>query len=194
MAVRHLRSLYQIKVSLVGTKPPIWRRLLVHNTITLGDLHFALQGAMGWMNCHLHQFEKDGVIYGMADDEFDAGFEVEDEAKVKLSKLLIREKDRLAYEYDFGDGWRHNIVLEKILPFSQDAALAECIKGKRACPPEDCGGVWGYESLQEVLNDPDHSEYDDMLAWVGEGFDAEHFNVSEANNNIALIFGHCAAV
>ena len=183
MAVKQLRSIYQLKVSLVGSKPPIWRHLLVHSHIDLEILHIVIQISMGWANCHLHQFEKDRIIYGIPDDEFggDFGFDSEDESEYKLSDLLKREKDSLIYEYDFGDSWTHKIILEKILPFETSSETAKCIKGKRACPPEDCGGIWGYSELIETISDPSDPEYEETMEWLGGEFDPEYFSLDEVN-------------
>jgi hypothetical protein len=139
---------YQIKVTLMDIRPPIWRRLLVNSNMKLDSFHQVLQDAMGWLNCHLHLFEQGGLLYEMPsaqDDLFglDIESESEPEGKYSLADLLQREKDSFLYEYDFGDSWRHKIELEKILPFDKQVPIARCIKGKRACPPEDCGGPWG---------------------------------------------------
>ncbi len=184
MGVKQLRSVYQLKVTLNGSKPPIWRRLLVPGDINLGNFHVVLQIVMGWTNSHLHQFILGRTMYGIPDDEFGGGYdlEIEDENKYTLSHLLKKEKDSLKYEYDFGDGWEHKIIIEKILPHKSSVKVPSCIKGKRACPPEDCGGIWGYQDLIEVLNDTSHPEYDEMLEWIGEDFDPEYFDVNHIND------------
>jgi hypothetical protein len=184
MSVTSLRSTYQLKVTLNDSKPPIWRRILVPSDITLGKLHFVLQSSMGWTDSHLHQYVSNSVFYGVNDDEFGA-MEVEDEDKCKLSQLLKSEKNSLIYEYDFGDGWRHKVLLEKILPFDKNSQLPLCIKGKRACPPEDCGGIWGYEELLETLSNPNDPEYERMLDWLGGSFDSELIDVEEINSMLA---------
>lgn len=178
------KKIYQIKVTLMDIRPPIWRRLLVNSDIKLDRFHGVLQDAMGWMNCHLHQFEQDGAVYGSADgleEAIDFDMDVMNEGKYRLSDLLGQEQDSLIYLYDFGDSWRHKIVLEKILPFDKEGSAVKCIKGKRACPPEDCGGPWGYKKLLEVLADPSHEEYEAMLEWVGEEFESEHFDLAKTN-------------
>ncbi len=187
MVVRELPTIYQLKVTLENTSPPIWRRILVPSNINLGQFHIVLQIAMGWTNSHLHQFISGRTMYGMADDEMgvDLGLDIEDETQYKLSDLLTREKGSLKYEYDFGDGWRHKILLEKKLPYDQAIKLPSCVKGKRACPPEDCGGVWGYEELLEVIKDQEHPEYEEMLEWLGGEFDPEEFNIEETNRRLA---------
>lgn len=190
MNIKQLQSLYQIKVSLKGSKPPIWRRLLVHSSMNLNAFHEVIQISMGWQNSHLHQFEKDGILYGMVDDEFENVFgpEPEDETQYKLSDLLKSEQESLDYEYDFGDGWGHKVVLEKILPFDSSSEVAACIKGKRACPPEDCGGIWGYENLLGIISDSEHPEHKEMMQWLGDEFDPEHFCPDETNRLLAQYF------
>lgn len=109
-----------------------------------------------------------------------------DEEDVRLADVLREPKQRIQYEYDFGDGWVHEIMLEKILPREKQELLPVCVKGKRACPPEDCGGVWGYEALLKVLSDPKHEQYEDMQEWVGDDdFDPEAFCPDSANQRLA---------
>lgn len=181
MTTPPLISIYQLKVTLNGSKPPIWRRILVPSNIALGKLHLVLQIAMGWTNSHLHQFISKGVFYGVQDDDLGIDMEVENEDNFKLSQLLKSEKDTLIYEYDFGDSWEHKVLLEKILPFDKSNQLPSCIKGKRACPPEDCGGIWGYQALQETLSNPDDEEYASTLEWLGNDFDPEALDIEEIN-------------
>lgn len=183
MGVTPLRSLYQLKITLADSKPPIWRRVLVRSSLDLGDLHYVVQIAMGWTDSHLHCFCKGRDCYGPAsegqDDFGEPGFK--DEEEVRISKLLKREKDHITYEYDFGDGWRHEILLEKILPDDGSVPFATCVTGRRACPPEDCGGIWGYGRLLQLLQDPSDPEYEETLEWVGEGFDPDLFDKDEVN-------------
>ena len=188
MSVKPLRAVYQLKVTLQGVKPPIWRRLLVPSHLTLGRLHEVLQIAMGWTDSHLHQFISDGVFYGMPGEELDFGMEIKNENKFKLNQLLKKEKDSFIYEYDFGDGWEHKVSLEKILPHDANISLPQCIKGKRACPPEDCGGIWGYHDLLEIFKDPENPDYEEMSEWLGEGFDPEALDLDEIN---ALLLEYC---
>jgi len=175
--------IYQVKVTLRNAKPPIWRRILVSPTIHLGQLHAIIQIAMGWEGYHLHQFIAGRSFYGPREDEFGSrlNWDMEDETQYKLSRFLKKEKDSLQYEYDFGDGWEHKIVLEKKLPDDGSVTGATCIKGKRACPPEDCGGIWGYQNLLEIRQDPSHPEYEEMLEWLGEDFDPEAFELQAVN-------------
>ena len=185
MTVKQLRSIYQIKISLNGIKPPIWRRVLVPSTIKLDQLNLVLQIAMGWTNSHLHQFIVNQTFYGVIDVDFDMDLEIQDETGYKLSDLLRNEKDRLIYEYDFGDSWEHRVLLEKISPYVTTETLPRCVKGSRHCPPEDCGGIWGYMDLLETIKDPDHPEHEDMLEWLGDDFDPEYFKVGEVNKLLA---------
>jgi hypothetical protein len=183
MTTKQSKSIYQIKISLIGVKPPIWRTVLVASTIDLETFHDVIQLAMGWTDSHLHQFIANKVFYGIPDDDFE--FEMEDETQYKLSQLLQKEKDTLIYEYDFGDSWEHKILLEKILPFDSKTTLPVCIKGKRACPPEDCGGIWGYEELLETISNPKHPDHEDMLEWLGGEFDPEEFDLEAINEDLA---------
>lgn len=188
MTVRQLRSIYQLKIILNGTKPLIWRRLLVDSNTKLDALHLAIQITMGWTNSHMHQF-MDGyqIFYGHPNPDI-GGFKVADESQFRLSELLQAEKDSLLYEYDFGDGWQHKVILEKILPFDAQKKLPYCVTGKRACPPEDCGGIWGYADLLEILQDPEHEEYENMIDWLGGEFDPTYLNRREINQ---LLLEYC---
>lgn len=190
MNTRQLRSTYQLKVSLEGAKPPIWRRLLVNSDIKLDVFHLALQISMGWTNSHLHQFiSSNQEFYGIKDDDFELdGFEMNDEGTTRLLKLLNAENDSLIYEYDFGDGWMHKVTLEKILPFDPEKKLPYCVAGKRACPPEDCGGIWGYADLLKILQDPEHDEHEEMLDWLDGEFDPHYINRRKINQ---LLLEYC---
>lgn len=173
---------YQLKITLNGIKPPIWRRVLIASQVDLEQLHDTIQTAMGWEDGHLHQFVSGRKCYGLPDDDY--GMEVEDETHYKVSHLLKKEKDKIKYEYDFGDSWEHTVLLEKILPAADQGRVPRCVKGKRACPPEDCGGIWGYEEMLEVLKNPSDPEYEETLEWVGEDFDPEEFDIDEVNREM----------
>ncbi len=149
------------------------------DTVTLAQLHHIIQAAMGWYDSHLHQFTVGRVHYGVPDpDDFE---EVRDERRVRLNQILTEPKQKLVYEYDFGDGWEHVILLEKVLSPEQGAEYPRCTAGKRACPPEDVGGVWGYESFLETIRDRKHPEHVEMLEWVGGEFDPEEFDLAAVN-------------
>ncbi len=176
--------IYQIKVSLRDIRPPIWRRIQVRGNTTLYKIHKILQVVMGWEGYHLHEFEIDGESYGPPQEEFADPFgfsEPLNEKKVKLSEVIHAEKVRFLYTYDFGDNWRHELLVEKILPAEKRQQYAVCLKGKRACPPEDCGGVWGYQDLLEARKHSDDPKCQELLEWAGE-FDPEEFDLDEINS------------
>jgi hypothetical protein len=180
-------TIYQLKVTLSDTRPPIWRRIQVPADVTLGKLHRILQAAMGWTDSHLHRFEAGGVSYGEPDPEL----EFRSERGAKLRDVAPGETSKILYEYDFGDSWLHRIVVEKILPAEPGRKYPVCLQGKRACPPEDCGGVWGYEGLLETLKDPGHPDHEEMKLWVedtveGE-FDPDAFDPEEVNRRLSRI-------
>ena len=180
--------IYQLKITLQDVKPPIWRRVLVRQDIKLNDLHEVIQMVMGWDCCHLHQFVIDGVDYGeLSPDGDDFGMEIEDESRFRLCDLA-EEKGKFLYDYDFGDGWRHVIEVEKVLPPDPKVFYPVCVKGKRSCPPEDCGGPWGYENLLEILADPKHEEHEDYMEWIGGEFDPEEFDLEEINAELKVFF------
>ena len=177
MKTKTPQATFQLKVTLMGSRPPIWRRILVPNTITLGKLHQVLQVVMGWEDEHLHQFVQGRELYGVPDkEEVFFGMSVNDENKTILSSLLSKEKEWLTYEYDFGDGWEHKLILEKKLPFDDSIQLPHCLKGKRASPPEDCGGMWGYMDLIGIMSDKSSPEYAERAEWLEENFGINDFN------------------
>jgi len=173
--------IYQIKVTLDDTHPPIWRRILVPDNATLRQLHDILQIVMGWQDEHLHMFTIEGLTYGdPADDEY-GELGTLNEAYYRLSQVIYGERQRLAYEYDFGDSWEHSLLVEKMLPPEEGLHYPLCLKGKRACPPEDVGGVWGYVRFLEAIRDPADDEHEEYMEWVGEEFDPEAFDLAEVN-------------
>jgi Plasmid pRiA4b ORF-3-like protein len=178
-----------LKVALRNTKPPIWRRILMPESMTLADLHLAIQTAMGWYSCHLHDFDVDGRRYGDPSDTDDWDDEaLADESRLRLSALAGSGVTRFLYTYDFGDRWQHDILIEKASPAGVMKARPACTAGKRNCPPEDCGGPWGYAELIEVLANPAHPRYDEQLEWVGDEFEPETFSVADADAALAAAF------
>lgn len=177
--------IYQLKVTLRDSKPPIWRRFQVPADITLGKLHQVLQAVIGWTNTHLHQFIVDGEYYGSPDPEFD--LDIKSEHRVRLHQVARSEKDKFTYEYDFGDGWEHVVLLEKVLPADPGVRYPVCLTGRRACPPEDIGGIWGYEEFLEVIRDEAHPEHEEMLEWLGRDFDPAYFDLEETKAALRLI-------
>jgi hypothetical protein len=174
-------QVYQIKVTLNDTRPPIWRRIRVPGTTTLLNLHDILQIVMGWQDSHLHDFTIDGQTYGdPQNDEFgDLG--IRPKARYRLSQLISEAGARFYYQYDFGDSWEHTLVVEKIQPPKPGERYPVCLAGKRACPPEDVGGVWGYQEFLTAIGNPKRAEHDEYLTWIGGEFDPEAFDVDHVN-------------
>lgn len=189
-------ALYQLKVSLVGAKPAIWRRVNVQSKLTLAQLHEVLQVVMGWEDCHLHSFTAQGHFFSDADTCGDAE-EFEDESKVTLAEVLPKVKSQIWYEYDFeidfGGGWEHVIVLEKILPVTLSQPLAEVLVGEGACPLEDIGGLDGWYYFLDVIAHPESEEYQDeehqqMCEWVEEDFNPRFYDVKAVNKVLGREF------
>lgn len=183
MPPRAPTSIHQLKVTLTGTKPPIWRRIQVASSINLRRLHDVIQEAMGWTQSHLYQFELGDVCYGEPDPEY--GMPIRSAKATPLRKIAPEAGAVFLYEYDFGDSWQHRIVVEKVLPPEPGIAYPRCVAGKRACPPEDCGGIWGYQEFLEAIRDPEHPEHEAMLKWVGGAFDPEAFDLRAVNEGLA---------
>jgi len=176
---------YQLKVKLLNiSKPPIWRDVLVAQDSTFEDLHHIIQIAMGWESCHLHQFivgnRKNGIYIGI--DQFDMGEDMLDHTQIYITQYLKKKKDKCWYEYDFGDGWVHEITVVGMVEISKEQPVPFVIKGKGACPPEDCGGPWGYQELKEIINNPKAEDYEEMMEWVGEDFDPNYFDLDQTNS------------
>lgn len=176
---------YQLKVVLLGCKPPVWRRIQVPGDARLDWLHAVLQVAIGWTNSHLHQFRVGEDCYSdtrVHFAEFEGEPEILEARKFTLRQIAPREQDALGYEYDFGDSWEHEITVEKILPPDGTAATtARCLDGARAGPPEDCGGFWGYANLLKILKNRKHPEHRSMKEWLGRAFDPAVFDVGKTN-------------
>ncbi len=174
---------YQFKITLAESRPPIWRRILVPDG-SLDDLHEAIQTAMGWTNSHLHQFEIGGKVFGdptlLEGDLYDT--ELIDSLQISLAGLFGRRRPPKAftYEYDFGDGWLHQLEFEGVIAVPSGKKPPCCLEGERNCPPEDVGGVWGYEEFLAAIRDPKHEEHEHYLEWSGGDFDPEAFNPAEA--------------
>jgi Plasmid pRiA4b ORF-3-like protein len=177
-------SVYRLKFTLIGIKPPIWRRIQVPGSIKLCCLHSALQVVMGWTDSHLHQFKKDGKNWGFVQLYEDETFDVTDEDGVTVAEVLKFKGDSMIYQYDFGDDWRHEVVLEKIFPAEGAANRPVCLGGERPCPPENVGGVRGYQEFLEVIFDPKHEDYDQMVRWAGGHFQDE-FDMKQVNKTLS---------
>jgi hypothetical protein len=176
-------SVYQLKVTLRAIRPPIWRRLRVPGDATLGQLHDALQIALGWTDSHLHQFRVGRNTFGVPDpDGWGAPFTT-DERKVRLHEVA-GVKSKLIYDYDFGDRWEHDVVVEHVDAASPAEMLPVCTDGRRACPPEDCGGPWGYGNLLEALADSKHPEHAELSEWVSPHWLPDDFNSDLVNKEL----------
>jgi hypothetical protein len=194
------KQIFQFKITLKDIKPPIWRRIQMPGSCTFWDLHVAIQDAMGWMDCHLHEFRlhaSDGrmLSFGIPDEEFDS--DTLPGWKHRVAKYLGLDQLSCEYVYDFGDNWRHTVKLEKVLPVEPGATYPRCLKGRRACPPEDCGGPWGYQQLLEILADPHHEQYRETKIWVEsmkegpfspEAFDPAGVEFSDPGERFELAF------
>lgn len=185
-------TLLQLKVTLEGSRPSIWRSLLVPADIKLSNLHAVLQTSMGWEQCHLHCFHHGGLTYepktGGKPGIFSFLERSRDEAKVSLVELVNAQDEYLVYEYDFGDCWQHEILVEKVMPIGDGGVRrARCLAGERACPPEDCGGLPGFDHLLEVMANRKHPEYRDMLDWLGERFDPKAFDAARVDKELLEI-------
>jgi len=171
---------YQLKVTLKGSHPPIWRRIAVPEDMTLAKLHSVLQVSMGWENGHMHafvvgkqQFGERGMLDG-----------AKDESKARLNEVFAKVGSKIVYEYDFGDGWEHEIVLEDKLSHAEQPTALACLAGERACPPEDCGGIYGYADMLEAISNKKHPEHKQLREWLGGPFDPERFDSSAVNSRL----------
>ena len=180
--IKKIGPVYQLKITLKDFKPVIWRRLLVPGHYPLSRLHRVIQYAMGWTDSHLHCFRVGEERYSLPVPGTD--WEVSgdrDSRRVRLNDIAPRVKMKLIYEYDFGDGWEHDILVEDILPPDPELKHPVCLKGKGACPPEDVGGVWGYADFLEAMQDPEHKEHDNYRQWIGGEFDPDAFDLELTN-------------
>jgi len=191
MKIEDSPETYQIKVTLLGTRPPIWRRLLVPSCITLAQLHDVLQIAMGWEDCHLHEFRLGHQRFGVPspEDRFMGGPGCINEKKVRLCDVLGKAGARAEYAYDFGDSWEHRIAVEKVLPSESGFTCPVCTGGKLHGPPEDCGGIWGFYNFLEAIQDLEHDQHEELLEWIGGSFDPEAFSPAEVNQRLLKRFG-----
>ena len=185
MMVQHMDRL-QVKVVLVESDPPIWRRLEIPTDASLEELHGLIQIAMGWDNAHLFAFYLRPP--GSRSKRFRKWGELDPESEVPLEAMLVKRSDELIYEYDFGDSWIHSIKVEKRLSSSERVAVPRCTAGEGSCPPEDCGGIGGYRHLREVIANKAHPRHNEMLEWVGGDFDSKRFDCAEINNRIETLW------
>jgi hypothetical protein len=210
MAQKRIRKAYQLKVTLTSIRPPVWRRVVVPGDFCLDELHWVIQFAMGWTNSHLHQFvfktpvpppapadlrrvmtsgdfaavnisamrgERVFTDLSTVDDMGDG----ENETGVRLDRVAPAAKGKFRYEYDFGDDWVHDVLVEKMTPMDPSATYPRCLAGKRSCPPEDCGGPWGYADLLDAISDRSHERHAELKEWLGDEFDPERFDIDAVN-------------
>lgn len=174
-------SIYQIKATLNDSKPAIWRRVLVPDSISLHQLHNILQIVMGWTNSHLHQFIMEDEYYGEPEEEDGYSEDMKNEKRYRLNQFVRRKVFKFVYIYDFGDNWEHTVHIEAILPVQKGAQYPVCLEGKGACPPEDIGSVEGYDDLLKIISNPKHPEHEEMLEEFGEDFDPKFFDIEAVN-------------
>lgn len=179
------RTVHKVKVALRDARPPVWRRLEVPSGITLRELHDVIQAAFGWEDYHMWAFDSGPDRYGVADRELG----IRSAASKRLDQVASRTGGRLSYTYDFGDDWEHDILIEDVTDPEPGTAYPRCLTGRRACPPEDCGGMWGYGYLIEILADPHHEEHEDRLEWLGlnsaDQFDPAAFDAAQVNSALS---------
>lgn len=182
---KEFQDIFQIRISLVGILPPIWRTIQVPMTYTFWDLHVAIQDCMGWLDYHLHEFtvfdfQSNSIKnVGIPDEEFPESHPVPEGWEVPIMNFLHEDSPTARYEYDFGDSWVHVIQIEAQLNRDSKNKYPLCIDGARRCPPEDCGGVGGYEHFLKVISDKKDPEHESMLEWAGGSFDPEEFDISK---------------
>jgi len=176
-------TVFQIKMTLKGIEPPIWRRIQTKDC-TLEELHALIQVTMGWEFEHLYRFNIGGVESSDLDMMTDE--DIEDACGTLLIEVLpVRNRRRrFQYEYDFGDGWIHQLIVVERLQPELGAKYPVCLAGRRACPPEDCGGPWSYPDFVEEVSNPDHPRHEETLEWVGGEFDPERFDLEAVNNEL----------
>ncbi len=177
-----IKEILQFRLTLEHIRPTVWRRILVPDDCTLARLHKIIQAVMDWQDYHLHDFTIEGRAYG--DPEVDEEDRLVDDRTVRLRNLDLAIGDRIEYAYDFGDNWQHVLELEDKTPPSAEAVYPQCVGGEGSAPPEDVGGVSGYQEFLEALFDPAHEEHDHMKLWVGRPFDPRAFSVSAANERL----------
>lgn len=174
-------NVYQLHIQLNDITPTIWRRILTPASIRLDDLHRVLQTTIGWTNSHLHLFEAYSTNFAPLEFEIE---EAQDSRIVQLQDILKKEGSTIRYEYDFGDSWVHTLTLEKIVQFDGEVLVTQCIGGERSGPPEDCGGIVGFQQMLEVLRNPSHEEYIDLTEWLGRKYDPAKFDLNKVNKQL----------
>jgi hypothetical protein len=175
--------IYQLKIALKDIKPEIWRRVQIKDC-SLEKLHQIIQVCMGWDSYHMWSFKIVDEEFG---DDPDGEMGMSSPRKAKLSAIVSQGVKKFRYVYDFGDNWEHEIKIEKVLETDPKVKYPRCLEGARACPPEDCGGPWGYPNFLEAIGNPAHAEHEDMLEWIGGKFDPEAFDLKTVNRHLAAL-------
>jgi hypothetical protein len=174
-------QIYQLRITLLDTDPEVWRWVRLLGETDLEELHYVIQVVMGWENSHMHQFATAERRYGLDEDYMP---DPESERGTTLREVALRVGDRILYEYDFGDSWEHELLVEEILPPESGVRYPVCTGGDLAAPPEDCGGIPGYYMLLEAIQDPDHPDHEEMFEWVGEDYNPVAFDPDEVNRRL----------
>ncbi len=177
-------TVHRLKVSLATVKPPVWRRIEVASDVTLAELSNLLEAAMGWLGGHLHSFDVDGVNYERPDPDEGLYPGARNEADHQLGDALTEIGAKMRWDYDFGDGWRHTIGLEAIEAVDPAINYPRCFAGRRACPPDDCGGPSGFSDLIDAIADPTHPRHNELTEWLPPGYDPAHFDPDEATDDM----------
>lgn len=184
-ATQSQETVYQLKVVLLETDPPVWRRFVVPSGVTLHRLHLILQEVMGWTNSHLYRFQIGKREYAEPDPEnefYELPFR--NSRRAKLERLVPKKGSIFLYEYDFGDSWVHELMVEDILKPDPGKRYPTCLAGERACPPEDCGGTYGYAELLGIIGDPEHEQYLDTMTWLGGHYQPDFFDIETVNQKL----------
>ncbi len=177
-------EIYQVDISILNLEPVIWRQVEVPSDISLADFHLIIQKVMGWSNKHKHRFAKDTTFYSPSSEMLDEEFSCVEYNNIKLNELLEVVKDKVIYDYDFKDNWAHEILLNSRMAPEAGVTYPRVLDGEGNCPPESCGGVDGFNEILDVLDNPDHMDYEDTIEFLGSDYDPDFFDVEAANSAI----------
>ena len=198
---KRIDLIYQFKITLKGISPPIWRRIHVPASYNFWELHVALNDAMGWLDYHLHSFyigDKEQIEIGISQNDWMDAPTILLDWEVLIQQYFTEIGQKAAYHYDFGDDWHHEILFEGILLKEKKVKYPLCLAGERACPPEDCGGIYGYLDFLEILNDPKHQDYEDIIEWLNrtanypydpEAFDPKKVHFNNPKKRLKMVMG-----
>ena len=183
-----MQEIIQLKISLTHSKPLIWRQILIHKDITFFELHHIIQIVMGWGSYHLYEFKLEGYRIGEVDEEEkNNGYgsdEVLDSTTIKISDVVTQSKDIINYLYDFGDGWKHRLKVEKFHGIDKVLNYPNCIDGQMNCPPEDCGGIGSFYHCIDVLKDKKHPDHKEVNQWFNKKYNPEQFDKEKINRKL----------